>query len=106
VELESGAEDEVLIPESDAFPDLDDTGGDRPELLQEALVLLAQEAEQSRLPEGSSRIVQELINLLRASDLEALRHTYQTLFGRIESPTEEITRSEDIIREHFQAEDV
>ena len=72
--------------------------------MKEALSLLDEELVMERVPSGSSRILQEIVNLLRASDLEALRHTYQTLFGRIDSPTEDIVRSEEIIREHFLTE--
>ena len=75
-----------------------------PDLLQEALRLLAGESELDPAPKGSGRIIQEIVNLLQAGDLEALRHTYQTLFGRIECPTDEIVRSEKIIREHFLTE--
>ena len=91
-------------PESDLALGVLSSEGELSDLLKEALSLLDEELVMERVPSGSSRILQEIVNLLRASDLEALRHTYQTLFGRIDSPTEDIVRSEEIIREHFLTE--
>lgn len=72
-----------------------------PDSLFFALVLLEREGDRAGNGPTTQRVLEELIKLLRGRDLEALRHTYQTLFERIVEPAEDLRRAEELIRDHF-----
>ena len=49
----------------------------------------------------SQRVVEELTKLLRERDVEALRHTYRSLFARVVEPTDDVKRAQELINDHF-----
>lgn len=73
-----------------------------PDELFFALVLLERDVDRPAYGPTSRRVVQELINLLRGGELEALRLTYRTLFGRITDPSQDTGRARELIRGHFE----
>lgn len=73
-----------------------------PDELFFALVLLERDVDRPTYGPTSRRVVQELIKLLRGSELEALRLTYRTLFGRITDPSQDTDRARELIRGHFE----
>lgn len=77
---------------------------DLPEPLFFALVLLERDAGREGYGPTSQRVLEELVKLLQERDVDALRHTYRTLFGRILEPREDARRARQLIGEHFAAE--
>lgn len=75
-----------------------------PEPLLFALVLLERESERQIHPGASQRALNDLMKLLQEQDLETLDLTYQTLFGRIAEPREDVRHAHDLIRQHFSGE--
>ena len=71
-----------------------------PEPLLDAMVLLEREAEEHH-PPSSLRAIEGLVKLLRAQDLETLRHTWKLLFTRIAEPREHARRAHELVEEHF-----
>lgn len=71
-----------------------------PEPLLDAMVLLEREAEEHH-PPSSLRAIEGLVKLLRAQDLETLRHTWKLLFTRIAEPREHARRARELVEEHF-----
>jgi len=72
-----------------------------PDALFFALVLLEREQARGRHPPGGQRILNELVKLLQAGDLEALRLTYRTLFGRLPEPGGDVRRARELVAGHF-----
>jgi hypothetical protein len=72
-----------------------------PEDLFFALVLLEREAERTTYGPTARRILRELANLLREGDLETLRHTHRTLFGRIREQGEDLRRAARLVYGFF-----
>lgn len=72
-----------------------------PEPLLFALVLLEREAERRIHPRVAQRAMEETVKLLQEQDLETLRHTWRTLFGRIPQPREDAARARDLVAEYF-----
>jgi hypothetical protein len=72
-----------------------------PDALFFALVLLEREQARGRHPPGGQRILDELVKLLQAGDLEALRLTYRTLFGRLPEPGGDVRRARELVAGHF-----
>ena len=72
-----------------------------PEDLFFALVLLEREVDRSRYGPSARRILSELVKLLRERDLETLRHTHRTLFGRITEAGEDLRRSARLVAGFF-----
>ena len=80
-----------------------EAGQKLPDSLFFALVLLEREARNESYGSTSLRVVDELVKLLRERDLEALRHTQRTLFGRIVEPGEDLRRARELIESFFAA---
>ena len=66
-----------------------------------ALMLLERGRRKGDPSPEDRRILQELIKLLEQGDLETLRHTHKTLFGRIREATDEVRRSRELIADFF-----
>lgn len=72
-----------------------------PEPLVFAMVLLERESEAKIHPAASQRALDGLIKLLQQQDIETLRATWRTLFGRIAEPRQDVQRAHDLVSEHF-----
>ena len=71
-----------------------------PDPLFFALVLLERESKnESHGP--SIRVIEELVKLLKARDLETLKHTHRTLFPRITELNDDIRRAQELISRFF-----
>ncbi len=68
-----------------------------PEPLYFALVLLERDAARKSYGPTSQRAVDELVKLLADRDLETLRHTWRTLFGRLVEPHEDARRAAELV---------
>lgn len=75
-----------------------------PEPLVFALVLLEREAETRIHPAASQRALDGLIKLLQQQDLETLRATWRTLFGRIAEPRQDVQRAQELVEEYFTSQ--
>lgn len=75
-----------------------------PEPLVFAMVLLEREAETHLHPAASQRALDGLIKLLQQQDLETLRATHRTLFGRIAEPRQDVQRARDLVDEYFTSQ--
>jgi len=73
-----------------------------PEPLYFALVLLERDAARKGYGSTSQRVVDELVKLLAERDLEALRHTHRTLFGRIVEPHEDARRAAELVASYYR----
>ncbi len=78
-----------------------EAGKELPDQLFFSLVLLEREIKSEVHSHTSQRVLEELVKLLRERDLEALRHTYRTLFGRIAEPGPDISRARDLVDKFF-----
>ena len=74
---------------------------DLPEPLFFALVLLERDAGREGYGPTSQRVLEELIDLLQERDLDTLRHTYRTLFGRILEPREDVQRARELVGTYY-----
>lgn len=72
-----------------------------PEPLLFAMVLLERESESRIHPAPSQRAVDGLLRLLQQQDLETLRATWRTLFGRITEPRDDVHRARDLVTQYF-----
>jgi hypothetical protein len=77
--------------------------GDLPDPLLFALVLLERELEARIHGPSSQRVLREIVKLLQEQDLETLRHTWRTLFGRIDDPRDDARRARELVEEHYTA---
>jgi len=68
------------------------------------MVLLERESEARIHPAASQRALDGLVKLLEQQDLETLRATYRTLFGRIAEPRQDVQRARDLVVEYFTSE--
>ena len=75
-----------------------------PDQLFFSLVLLEREAKNEAYGSTSVRVLDELVKLLKDRDLDALQHTYMTLFGRIVEPGDDVRRALELIEQFFQEE--
>jgi hypothetical protein len=75
-----------------------------PEPLIFAMVLLERESEARIHPAASQRALDGLVKLLEQQDLETLRATWRTLFGRIAEPRQDVQRARDLVVEYFTSE--
>jgi hypothetical protein len=73
-----------------------------PDPLFFSLVILEREFTRPAYGPTSQRAIEELVKLLRDRDLETLRLTYRTLFGRIVEPGKDVQRVYELIEEHFR----
>ena len=83
-------------PPEAAFEDL-------PEPLLCARVLLERESDAKLHPAASQRALDQLHKLLQQQDLETLRATYRTLFGRIAEPRADAQRARELVGEYFNS---
>jgi hypothetical protein len=72
-----------------------------PEPLLFAMVLLERESEARLHPAASQRAIDQIHKLLQQQDLETLRATYRTLFGRVAEPREDVQRARELVAEYF-----
>ncbi len=72
-----------------------------PDQLFFALVLLEREAKNETYGRTSVRVLDELVKLLKGRDLEALQHTYMTLFGRVVEPGDDVRRARELVEQFF-----
>jgi hypothetical protein len=79
-----------------------ESAGELPDALFFALVLLERDAKRGAYGPSAQRALDQVITLLRERDLDALRPTYRTLFGRVIDPGEDTRRAHQLIREHYQ----
>jgi hypothetical protein len=77
---------------------------DLPDALFFALVLLERDLRRGDHSEESRRVVTEIVKLLKEPDLEALRHTYRTLFGRVADDSDKVQRARELIADFFRRE--
>ncbi len=76
---------------------------DLPDPLFFALVLLEREVARPSLEPETQRILNEVVKLLKERDVETLKHTYRTLFGRIARPSDEVKRAQELLAGHYGA---
>ncbi len=79
-----------------------ESGRELPDHLFFTLVLLEREARNEAYGTTSVRVLEELVKLLKSRDLEALQHTYRTLFGRIVEPGDDTRRALDLVERFFR----
>jgi hypothetical protein len=75
-----------------------------PEPLLFALVLLEREAERRIHPQAGQRTLEQMVKLLQEQDLETLRSTWRTLFGRIAEPREDVSRARELVAGYYLGE--
>lgn len=78
-----------------------EVGRELPDALFFALVLLEREARSETYGTTSTRVVEELVTLLKERDLETLRSTHRTLFQRIVEPGDDLKRAMSLIESSF-----
>ena len=78
-----------------------EVGQDLPDELFFSLVLLERELKDESYGANSIRVLQELVKLLKSRDLDALRHTQETLFARLADPSEDAQRARELIEGYF-----
>lgn len=71
-----------------------------PDPLFFALVLLERESK-NESHGASVRVIEELVKLLKARDLETLKHTHRTLFGRVTELNDDVRRAQELIARFF-----
>lgn len=96
-------EPEPVSP-SEAPPPPEAAFADLPEPLIFAMVLLERESEARIHPAASQRALDGLVKLLEQQDLETLRATWRTLFGRIAEPRQDVQRARDLVDEYFASQ--
>lgn len=89
-------------PEPSPPPPPEAAFAELPEPLVFAMVLLEREAETHLHPAASQRALDGLIKLLQQQDLETLRATWRTLFGRIAEPRQDVQRAQELVDEYFK----
>lgn len=77
--------------------------GGVPDPLFFSQVILEREFTRPSYGPTSQRAIEEIVKLLRESDLETLRLTYRTLFGRIVEPGKDIQRVYELVDGHFRS---
>jgi len=102
-------EGEVLVESAVVGPDRDidenrspERPRDLPDPLFFALILLEREFSRSAYGPTSQRVIEELVKLLQARDLEALGLTYKTLCGRLVEPGRDLRRAHDLMQDYFE----
>lgn len=83
-----------------------EAGKELPDQLFFALVLLEREMRNEAYGNTSVRVLEELVKLLKDCDLEALRHTYITLFSRVVEPGADVQRAQGLITTFFESHDL
>ena len=75
---------------------------DLPDPLFFALVLLERDLRRGDHGEDSERVVTEIVKLLKEPDLETLKHTYRTLFGRVGGDSDKVQRARELVADYFR----
>lgn len=75
-----------------------------PESLILAMVLLERELERHPHEGPGGRAIAEIAKLLQERDLETLRLTWRTLFGRIDDPGEDAARAQELVEAFYSGE--
>ncbi|HVF58484.1 MAG TPA: hypothetical protein VNJ70_01525 [Thermoanaerobaculia bacterium] len=75
-----------------------------PESLILAMVLLERELERHPHEGPGGRAIAEIAKLLQERDLETLRLTRNTLFGRIDDPGEDAARAQELVEAFYTGE--
>ena len=109
VSLPKNLDDTIVLearpaPEPPPPPPPEAAFAELPEPLVFAMVLLERESEARVHPAASQRALDGLIKLLQQQDIETLRATRRTLFGRITEPRQDVQRARDLVEEHFASE--
>ncbi len=73
-----------------------------PDPLFFSLVILEREFTRPAYGPSSQRAIEEIVKLLRSRDLETLRLTYRTLFGRIVEPGKDVERVLELVDQYFR----
>lgn len=103
-EPDEAAEPEVVAEEADEIEEEEAPRPRRPDLPEPlffAQVLLERDAGREGYGPTSQRVLEELIKLLQNRDVDTLRHTWRTLFGRILEPREDVRRARDLIGDYY-----
>ena len=79
-------------------------GDEFPESLILAMVLLEREHERHPHEGPGGRAIAEIAKLLQERDLETLRLTRRTLFGRIDDPGEDAARAQELVEAFYTGE--
>lgn len=79
-------------------------GEEFPESLILAMVLLERELERHPHEGPGGRAIAEIAKLLQERDLETLRLTRRTLFGRIDDPGEDAARAQELVEAFYSGE--
>jgi hypothetical protein len=75
-----------------------------PESLILAMVLLERELQRHPHEGPGGRAIAEIAKLLQERDLETLRLTWRTLFGRIDDPGEDAARARELVEAFYAGE--
>lgn len=75
-----------------------------PDALYLALQLIEQDPEPEARPASRLRARNQLLGLLREGDVDTLRHTYKTLFARLNGDGEGVLRARRLVGAFFDAE--
>jgi hypothetical protein len=75
--------------------------GELPDALFFAMVLLEREFEKTNGGPTQRRVVQELLRLLRAHDLEQLRRAFDGLLRQVSHPSEDLRRVRELMSSFF-----
>ncbi|MCB1034568.1 MAG: hypothetical protein KDD47_12120 [Acidobacteria bacterium] len=81
-----------------------EAAADLPEPLFFALMLLERGKQREETAPEDGRILKEVVKLLAEGELETLRHTHRTLFGRIRGAGDEIQRARELVADYFAKE--
>ena len=100
-EAEAIAPEPPPLPATPGGPEMAAAFEELPEPLLFAMVLLERESESRIHPPPSQRAVDGLVRLLQQQDLETLRATWRTLFGRITEPRDDVQRARDLVAQYF-----
>ncbi len=99
VEVVSEAQTEPVAPPAGSVSGSDDP---LPDPLFYSLVILEREYTRPSYGPTAQRAIEEIVKLLRDRDLETLRLTYGTLFGRIVEPGRDVQRVQELLEKHFE----
>lgn len=102
-QLERAAEPALLQPGpvgGEANP-ASDASAELPDALFFVMVLLEREFEKAGGGPTQRRVVQELLRLLRAHDLEQLRRTHDGLLRQVSHPSEDLRRVRELLSSFF-----
>ena len=102
-QLERAAEPALLQPGPVAGEtnSASDANAELPDALFFVMVLLEREFEKAGGGPTQRRVVQELLRLLRAHDLEQLRRTHDGLLRQVSHPSEDLRRVRELLSSFF-----